>query len=75
MKSKASLQIFGGRARNCGKRSVAAGLARFVIPGVPLHMTPRGNSGSRKLFGDDDRAAYFGLFNPPCARAGIEPWG
>jgi putative transposase len=33
-------------------------LARFVIPGIPHHVTQRGNGRQQALFCDDDYALY-----------------
>jgi putative transposase len=38
-----------------------ARLARIVIPGVPHHVTQRGNRRLPIFFSDEDRAAYLGL--------------
>jgi putative transposase len=35
-----------------------ARLARVVIPGIPHHVTQRGNGRARTFFGDDDYALY-----------------
>src|SRR6266576_2212747 len=35
-----------------------ARLARLVIPGLPHHVTQRGNGRARTFFGDDDYALY-----------------
>jgi hypothetical protein len=36
-----------------------ARLARLVIPGIPYHVTQRGNGGQRVFFTAADYAAYF----------------
>jgi len=38
-----------------------ARLARFVLPGIPHHVTQRGNGRQQVFFGDDDYAAYRNL--------------
>ncbi|WP_245329332.1 hypothetical protein [Bradyrhizobium centrolobii] len=35
-----------------------ARLARVVIPGLPHHVTQRGNGRARTFFGEDDYALY-----------------
>jgi putative transposase len=45
----------GGRAAN-GK--TMARLARTVVPGVPHHVTQRGNGGVRTFFCGEDYAFY-----------------
>ena len=35
-----------------------ARLARVVVPGLPHHVTQRGNGGARTFFGDEDYAFY-----------------
>jgi putative transposase len=39
-----------------------ARLARVVVPGIPHHVTQRGNRRQATFFGDDDYAAYLGEF-------------
>jgi putative transposase len=51
-----------------------ARLSRVVIPGVPHHVTQRGNGGARTFFGDDDYALYRDLLNTHCHEAGVEVW-
>lgn len=38
-----------------------ARLARLVLPGVPHHVTQRGNGRQQTFFGDDDYRAYCDL--------------
>ena len=45
-----------------------ARLAHVVIPGLPHHVTQRGNGGARTFFGDDDYALYRDLLAASCAR-------
>ena len=52
-----------------------ARLARVVVPGVPHHVTQRGNRRQPVFFGDDDYAAYLALLTEGCQGAGVEVWG
>lgn len=47
-----------------------ARLARIVIPGVPHHVTQRGNRRLPVFFSDDDRRRYLALLSDGCAKAG-----
>ncbi|MBN4047773.1 hypothetical protein JYT75_00475 [Oceanicaulis sp. AH-315-P02] len=38
-----------------------ARLARIVIPGLPHHVTQRGNRHEQVFFGDDDYCAYLDM--------------
>lgn len=40
---------------------VTAWMARVVVPGIPHHITQRGNRRQATFFGDDDYAAYLDL--------------
>jgi len=51
-----------------------ARLARVVVPGVPHHVTQRGNGGARTFFGDDDYALYRDLLAERTRAAGVEVW-
>src|SRR6516164_1641080 len=51
-----------------------ARLARLVIPGVPHHVTQRGNGGARTFFGDADYTLYRDLLAHHCRAAGVEVW-
>jgi putative transposase len=51
-----------------------ARLSRVVVPGVPHHVTQRGNGGARTFFGDDDYAVYRDLLKLHCGEAGVEVW-
>lgn len=51
-----------------------ARLARVVAPGVPHHVTQRGNHGEKTFFGSDDYAAYLELMGEWCGRAGVAVW-
>lgn len=51
-----------------------ARLARVVAPGLPHHVTQRGNRGQTVFFSDDDYAAYKALVAEQCAAAGVAVW-
>src|SRR5690349_15979987 len=51
-----------------------ARLARVVIPGLPHHVTQRGNGGARTFFDEDDYTLYRDLLAASCAAAGVEIW-
>jgi putative transposase len=51
-----------------------ARLARVVVPGVPHHITQRGNRGLETFFEADDYAAYLALLAESCGKAGTEVW-
>ena len=51
-----------------------ARLARLVVPGLPHHVTQRGNGRSRTFFDDDDYALYRDLLAENCRAAGVEVW-
>jgi putative transposase len=51
-----------------------ARLARVVIPGLPHHVTQRGNGGARTFFSDADYAYYRDLLGRHCREAGVEVW-
>ena len=51
-----------------------ARLARLVIPGVPHHVTQRGNRRQEVFFGDEDYAAYLELLREYAGRAGLAIW-
>src|SRR5438445_3894590 len=48
-----------------------ARLARVVAPGIPHHVTQRGNRRQQVFFGDDDYAAYRALVAEGCRAAGV----
>jgi putative transposase len=52
-----------------------ARLARLVIPGMPHHVTQRGNRRQQTFFCDDDYAAYIELMADWCRQEGVEIWG
>lgn len=49
-------------------------LARLVIPGLPHHVTQRGNGGARTFFDDADYALYRDLLAQACVAASVEVW-
>lgn len=51
-----------------------ARLARIVVPGLPHHVTQRGNRRLETFFGDDDYAVYRDLLAEHCAAAAVAVW-
>jgi putative transposase len=51
-----------------------ARLARVVIPGLPHHITQRGNRRQQTFFNDGDYAAYRELMGQWCKELGVEIW-
>jgi putative transposase len=51
-----------------------ARLARIVIPGLPHHVTQRGNHRAPIFFGDDDYALYRDLLAERARQAKVEIW-
>jgi putative transposase len=51
-----------------------ARLARVVVPGLPHHVTQRGNGRARTFFGDEDYALYRDLLATHCGAAEVEVW-
>ncbi|MFA6114594.1 MAG: transposase [Sphingomonas sp.] len=51
-----------------------ARLARVVIPGVPHHVTQRGNRRGQTFFEDADYALYRDLLGEAAGKAGAEVW-
>jgi putative transposase len=51
-----------------------ARLARLVVPGLPHHVTQRGNRRQQTFFGDDDYAAYLQLMGEWCKERGVDVW-
>jgi putative transposase len=49
-------------------------LARAVFPGLPHHVTQRGNGRARTFFTDDDYRLYRDLLATHTAAAGVEVW-
>ena len=51
-----------------------ARIARVVAPGLPHHVTQRGNRRQQTFFGDQDYAEYRRLMAASCARCGTQIW-
>lgn len=51
-----------------------ARLPRLVLPGIPHHVTQRGNGRQQTFFCDDDYAAYRDLLTTHCAAHGVAVW-
>ena len=51
-----------------------ARLARVVIPGMPHHITQRGNRRQTTFFCEEDYAAYITLMGQWCRELGVEIW-
>ena len=49
-------------------------LARAVVPGLPHHVTQRGNRRQTVFFSDEDYAAYRTLVAEQCAECGVAIW-
>jgi putative transposase len=49
-----------------------ARLARITIPGVPHHVTQRGNRRQPIFFTDEDRILYLDLVRQGCAAARVQ---
>ena len=50
-------------------------MARVVVPGVPHHVTQRGNRRMQTFFGEEDYRAYLSLVGQWCFREGVAIWG
>jgi len=51
-----------------------ARLPRLVLPGIPHHVTQRGNRRERTFFEDGDYQLYLDLLAEAAPRAGVEVW-
>jgi putative transposase len=51
-----------------------ARIARVVAPGVPHHVTQRGNRRQQTFFTDEDYQAYLGLMSGWCAKYEVQIW-
>lgn len=51
-----------------------ARLARIVLPGIPHHVTQRGNRRERTFFEDGDYELYLDLLSDAAARSGVAIW-
>jgi putative transposase len=49
-------------------------LARLVVPGLPHHVTQRGNGRQRVFFEEGDYALYLRLLTENCRAEGVEIW-
>jgi putative transposase len=49
-------------------------LPRIVLPGIPHHVTQRGNRRERTFFEDGDYALYLDLLADAAERARVEIW-
>jgi putative transposase len=51
-----------------------ARLARAIVPGLPLHITQRGNRRQNTFFGTDDYLLYLSILAEWCDRLAVEIW-
>jgi len=51
-----------------------ARIARIVVPGLPHHVTQRGNRGERIFLEEGDYALYRDLLAGACRKAGVAVW-
>jgi len=51
-----------------------ARLPRIVLPGIPHHVTQRGNRREKTFFEDGDYALYLDLLADAAVRSGVEIW-
>ena len=51
-----------------------ARIARVVAPGMPHHVTQRGNRRLQTFFGDEDYQAYLELMSEWCAKYKVQVW-
>ena len=51
-----------------------ARLARIVVPGLPHHVTQRGNRRETVFFGDEDYQAYLDLLEAALAKSNSQVW-
>ena len=49
-------------------------LPRLVLPGIPYHVTQRGNRRAKTFFEDGDYGLYRDLLSQSAERAGVEIW-
>lgn len=49
-------------------------MARVVVPGMPHHITQRGNRRQQTFFCDEDYQAYLQLMAEWCAACQVEVW-
>ena len=51
-----------------------ARIARVVIPGIPHHITQRGNRRMQTFFSEDDYQEYIALMTDACCRYEVDVW-
>ena len=51
-----------------------ARIARVIAPGIPHHITQRGNRRQQTFFCDDDYTAYIDLMSEWCSKHRVEIW-
>ena len=51
-----------------------ARIGRFVVPGLPHHVTQRGNRRETLFFSNEDYALYRDLLGEACGREGVAVW-
>ena len=51
-----------------------ARIARAVAPGIPHHITQRGNRRQQTFFNDEDYLAYIELMSEWCMRYHVSVW-
>ena len=51
-----------------------ARMARAVAPGIPHHITQRGNRSQATFFCEEDYRAYLEIMAEWCRRCGVEIW-
>ena len=49
-------------------------IARIVVPGIPHHVTQRGNRRLPTFFSDQDYKCYLSIMAELCAKWGVEIW-
>ena len=49
-------------------------IARVVVPGIPHHVTQRGNRRMKTFLGKTDYDAYIDLMAAWCGRHGVKVW-
>ena len=61
-------------ARMICYRGTVSRLARLVVPGLPYHVTQRGNGGQRVFFSGEDYACYRALLAEATKEARVAVW-
>ena len=67
-----TVYIIIDKMASCIILALMARLARVVIPGVPHHVTQRGNRRQATFFSDSDYQEYLGLLVDGCDKAGTD---